>query len=98
MGWYCISCMAPARPGSIQAGTGSDTSRYATGVCSGEHQYARVDPGARRDPKGKDVPTTPLRRIGMVFMADPPAPREAHAADAGRYPPPAARSLWDDER
>lgn len=72
--WYCVLCGAPARPGSVQPAASPDP-RYATGVCSGEHQYGTPDranrlPGA----DGRDIPAMRQRRVGMVLRDTPPDP------------------------
>lgn len=92
--WYCMQCGALAE--SIQPSAAQGVN-YGTGVCSGAHRYASPTPEERRAARRAGVPVTTqaLRRVGAIYMADPPPAREARPRSG--YPPPAARSLWGDE-
>jgi hypothetical protein len=94
--WYCSLCGAPARPGSVQPAA-ADDERFATGVCSGEHQYGPKDRRQlleTKDPNGKPYPSTPQRRVGMVRLDTPPSGPNARAAAPAVGAVPA--SLWGD--
>lgn len=70
--YYCHLCAAPARPGSVQPAVGEG---YATGVCSGEHQYQAPDPRQklRGVVGGEEIPNTRQRRVGMFWSDTPPS-------------------------
>lgn len=81
--WYCASCGAPARPGSILPAAAEG---YATGICSGAHQYRTVPPREKVGSPTKEgkVPDRQLARVGMVLLEQPPAPPPAHAGGHAR--------------
>jgi hypothetical protein len=85
--WFCCLCGAPARPGSVQPAA-ADDDRFATGVCSGEHQYGTPDPAQRltgRTPDGRELTNTRQRRVGMI--RDPrPAPPSVRPRPAPSLP------------
>lgn len=87
MSWYCALCGAPARPGSVQP-SAADDDRFATGVCSGEHQYGPPDRAQRLEARtvdGRELTNLRQRRVGMT--RDPrPAPPSARRSPAPTLP------------
>lgn len=85
--WRCIECGAPAdhiQPGAVEG------VNYGTGVCSGAHRYAAPTPEERAAARraGLPVTTQALRRVGVIYRADPLVKRRRAPA-----PPPPSRSL-----